>query len=74
MKQRTKALQFIRAEIAAGRPFPAHAAIARHMGWKNASSASDALWALVKDGHLSAVQTGRNFRWALAPAKGSPPV
>lgn len=68
MKQRLKALAFIRAEIDAGRPFPSRAAIARHMGWKNLSSAADALWALVRDGHLSAAQSGRNFKWSLAGA------
>jgi hypothetical protein len=40
--RRLKAYQFIKAELAAGRPFPSMRAIADHMGWINESGARDA--------------------------------
>jgi hypothetical protein len=45
-------LAFIRAEIAAMRPFPTPTAIRKHMGWANITSACDALRGLKVDGHL----------------------
>lgn len=39
-------MAFIKAEIDAGRQFPSQGAIAQHMGWRNATSAGDALFKL----------------------------
>lgn len=64
-RRRLALLAFIRGEIEAGRPFPTQTAIASAMGWKGASGVSDALWALVKDGHLIATRRGRYFAWSL---------
>lgn len=58
MTQRQKLLAFIKDEAAAGR-WPTRKQMSEHMGWKNASSADDAVWALVKDGHLKATLCGR---------------
>lgn len=41
--RRQAVLDFIKGEIAAGRPFPRPMQVARHMGWRNVSSASEAL-------------------------------
>jgi hypothetical protein len=43
---RRKVMDFITEELAAGRPFPGPATIARHMGWKSSTSAADALFKL----------------------------
>jgi hypothetical protein len=45
-------LNFIRDELEAGRPFPGPTAIARHMGWKHASSAGNAMRKLRQRGAL----------------------
>ena len=66
MKQRIKVFEFIKSEIKNGRPFPKAAAIRDHMGWKNASSVSDVLWALVRDGYLTAQSHGRNPNFKIA--------
>lgn len=51
--QRQKVFDFIATEIAAGRPGPSYAMIARHMGWKSTGSARDACSKLVHyDGWL----------------------
>ena len=46
-------MQFILAEIEAGREFPQRKMIAEHMGWKRPESADDAMRTLVADGHLA---------------------
>lgn len=66
---REKLLRFIKAEIAAGRPFPSKRALAEHMGWKNQSSAADALWALVRVGHLDVDTYGRGAKFSLPDRK-----
>lgn len=58
-------LAFIKSEIANGRAFPTQARIARHMGWKNTTSATDALLGLVRDGHVILRRTGRVSIWEL---------
>ncbi len=60
MTRRGDLLAFLREEAKAGR-WPTRKAMAEHMGWKNESSADDAIWALVKDGHLKVKQSGRRF-------------
>lgn len=41
--QRQKVMDYITAELNAGRAFPKPGAIQKHMGWKNYTSAADAL-------------------------------
>lgn len=60
--RRLALLAFIKAQAEKGR-FPLRSEMARHMGWKNVSSVQDALWALVRDGHLRAIQQGRHFKF-----------
>jgi hypothetical protein len=55
MSQTEKVLAFIRAEIAAGRPFPTTAQIASHMYWKHPSSANDVMVRLVRKKHVERV-------------------
>lgn len=45
-----KLLEFITAEIDAGRPFPKPTAICKHMGWRRTTSARDAVSQLSKHG------------------------
>lgn len=49
---RARVLEYVRAEVRAGRPFPTPLEIAKQMGWRNAQSARDALMGLVRDGHV----------------------
>ena len=51
--QRATVLAFIKAEVAAGHPFPAPRDIAKHMGWRNEGSAREVLQKLAADGHLT---------------------
>lgn len=46
MRQRLKLLGFIKQEAEKGR-WPLRSEMVKHMGWKHAGSADDALWALV---------------------------
>lgn len=65
--QRQRVLDFITAEIAAGRPFPTHRQIADHMGWKATSSVNEALNFLFYDGHLKKLRRVVNqIVWGLA--------
>lgn len=41
--QRQKVMDYIAAELRAGKPFPDEAAVAKYMGWKNPTSARDAI-------------------------------
>lgn len=62
-------LQFIKKEIAAGRRFPTRAQIATHMGWRNQSSAEDALMRAAANGDLVVehrARSGRGFRYTYA--------
>lgn len=60
-------LKFIRAEIGAGRGFPAHAAIRKRMGWKQTNSVRDCLSRLCVNGHLRRVKKKNNrVEWHLA--------
>ena len=52
--QRQKVMDFIAAELRAGREFPSKQAVADHMGWKSPLSAYDALQKLCfRDGVLT---------------------
>lgn len=51
--RRRQAMEFIAAEIEAGRRFPSNRAIAGHVGWLNDSSVTDVLHALTADGFLT---------------------
>lgn len=65
------ALDFIRSEIAAGRPFPTAGQIADELGWLNSSSGTDVLQRLRANGHLKIVRrepSGRSFRYTYALA------
>ena len=64
-KSRRAAYQFIRDEVAAGRGFPSHTAIAEHMGWKNVGSAIDCLSALVRHRLLLRYYEGSRVRFSL---------
>ncbi len=44
--KRKQVMDFITEELAAGRPFPGPAMIARHMGWNRPTSAADVLFKL----------------------------
>lgn len=60
-----RVLDFIKAELAAGHPFPTAAQIAGQFGW-NDSSAADALSRLKHHGHLIVTgrkQSGRGWRY-----------
>jgi hypothetical protein len=48
-------LQFIRAEIDAGHPFPSREAIAKHMGWSHKNSANDAMRALIGNKYVKRI-------------------
>ena len=50
--RQAEALAFIRSELADGRGFPSTAAIAKHLGWKSASSAIDVLKRLRRAGYV----------------------
>lgn len=64
--RRRELFEFLKQESAAGR-WPTHAAIAARMGWRNASSAPDALWALVRSGDLVPDKwRGRNVKFRIA--------
>ncbi len=59
-------LNFIRAEVAAGRGIPGGTQIAAHMGWLNANSGRDALMRLAARGYLdieSRRPSGRGWRY-----------
>lgn len=66
---RERVLAFIKAEVAADRPFPSESAINAHMGWKSATAARDPIHALWNMGHLRLVSRDRRYRgrtvWAL---------
>ncbi len=76
------ALRVVQAEIALGRPFPTPETIAAALGWKNPSSASDALLRLAAAGHLvitrrDPVQGGWRRHYALSnasPATDTPAI
>jgi len=59
--QRARVLAFIKAEIAAGRPFPSTRAIADHIGWARTESAANVLAALAVDGLLRRRRHGLKF-------------
>jgi hypothetical protein len=51
--KRRAVLEFCKAEIRAGRPFPTQSQVAAHMGWKNPKSAGEVLSILASyDGKL----------------------
>lgn len=64
--RRLQLLAFLEEEAVAGR-WPTQRAMAVRMGWKNPGSCVDALWALVKDGHLvPSSWSGRNIKFRVA--------
>ena len=65
--QRLKVLEFIMREVAKGNPFPKDRQIAEFMAWRNASSARDAVWGLVRDGYVLADTYGKNPNFRLPP-------
>lgn len=70
--QRARALAYIKSEVAAGRPFPTHTQITKHMCWRKEGSASHCLEGLRHDGHVTAklkrsVKGGTYREWSLAP-------
>lgn len=69
MKRTLQALEFIKAETAAGRKFPSAYQIAFHMGWKNDSSVNDVLARLAAHGHIVVAgrePSGRGWRYTYA--------
>lgn len=56
--QRARVLDYVRAEIDAGRPFPSHRLIVAHMGWKTTGSSSSALEGLRIDGWVVRISRG----------------
>jgi hypothetical protein len=58
-------LDFIKAEIAAGRDFPAKRVIANHMGWKNVSGVYDVMHLLSGLGFLTRAREGAAYRFGL---------
>ena len=59
-------LEFCRAEVAAGRPFPGRGAISQHFKWSGKSPASDALSRLVRFGKIFRNRDGQVYRYSLA--------
>jgi len=57
--QQQRVLDFVRAEIDAGRGFPSNKAIALHMGWKNEASAYGCLARLTRRGAVVVVGNQR---------------
>lgn len=51
-RRRAQVLAFIKAEIAAGYPFPSHDAISYHMDYRDNRQVNDVLTALTGDGFL----------------------
>ncbi len=64
--RRQELFQFLKEEAEQGR-WPTNAKIAARMGWRNASSAPDALWALVRCGYLVPDKwRGRDVKFRIA--------
>jgi hypothetical protein len=69
-RQQQRVLDFISAEVGAGRKFPTKREIADHMGWKGESGSNDVLNALAYKGRLDRRDTkGRGWEFSL-PAVG----
>lgn len=66
--QQQRVFDFIVAEMDAGRGFPSNVAIARHMGWKHASSAIDALYNLARKRWLRSVPRGKGWAFEIVRA------
>lgn len=64
-----RVLAFIKAEIAAGRGFPAPSDITRHMGWSTSAGVNDTMIRLQLDGKIRLVErvkSGRGWRYHYA--------
>lgn len=61
-----KVLDFIHAEIAAGRGFPKRITIRDHMGWKNRTGVRSVLLGLVNDGVLEFRKIDGPRGWVIA--------
>lgn len=65
-KQQAAVLAFIEDQISAGNSFPSALEIAKHMGWKNASSAMSCIMSLVWRGKIRMVSRepcGRTWKY-----------
>jgi hypothetical protein len=67
-RQQQRVMDFIMAEVAAGRRFPGARAIADHMGWKQKTGARDVLSALVYKGRLTRSRVDGEWTFAIAEA------
>jgi DNA-binding MarR family transcriptional regulator len=63
--QTMRVLEFIKSEVAAGKPFPGQTEIARYMGWRFGGSVNDVLTRLVCAGYLQreTAQPGERRKW-----------
>lgn len=71
-RRQGQVLAIIRAEQAAGRPFPSLAAIADEIGWRGDACARDALQALFALGHLTRRLVRGRWVYGIRSAASSP--